>query len=44
MAAATKPGTSAPIAAVAVQPYQYIAGARNPSAGVGDIFRMDRAH
>ena len=31
--AATSPITSAPSAAVAVQPYQYIAGARNPIAG-----------
>jgi hypothetical protein len=31
--AAASPGTSAPSAAVAVHPYQYIAGARNPIAG-----------
>src|SRR4029450_5021607 len=30
---AIRPNKSAPSAAVAVQPYQYIAGARNPSEG-----------
>ena len=33
MSAAHRPTTPAPNAAVAVQPYQYIAGARKPSAG-----------
>src|SRR5260370_37433305 len=30
---ATTPNMAAPTAAVAIQPYQYIAGARNPNAG-----------
>ena len=34
---------SAPSAAVAVQPYQYIAGTRNPIAGSATSLRMMRA-
>ena len=42
-AVAARPATSAPSAAVAVQPYQYMAGARDPRAGSTMSFCMVRA-
>ena len=41
--AAKRPAANAPSAAVAVQPYHHISGARNSMAGIGDVSRAVHA-